>query len=235
MNQLELFPQRFSCDPIRYVTPTQRIESEQECTQLPMSPFLIQELVFELAQNHFLKNSPKSLGFLIDQQYQLDPAKTGMILRIGHDWQERKAGSCPALFIFRDDVQYTYPTMNMGAGRYNVAESEKGKLMYRGMSCSIACIGKTVGFCEQLAEYVKVPFVTYAEVIQRDFKLRKFRVKGVSKPQQYRTAVDNFIVIISMEIWFDEGFILKRDDLKLKTITREIFDGCLTRLPLETQ
>jgi len=237
MSQLELFPERFSCNPTRYVTPTQREVAINGRYEMPLTAWNVQNLIFEFAQDHLLRNPPKSLGFVIDQTYSLDPSESQILLGIGHDWQDRKVGSCPAFFVFRDDIQYNAPTMGQNSGVNDVAESEKKKLYFRGMSCSMACIGKTVGFCEQLAEYMKIPYVSYAEVIQRDFKLRKFRVTGVGKPQQYRATpgVNNFIIIINMQVWFDEGFVLKRDDLKIKTITREIFDGCLARTPIQLQ
>ena len=65
------------------------------------------------------------------------------------------------------------------------------------------------------------------EILNRfaEFKFRRFRLSGVSKPQIYVESSDHFIVVLSIETVFDDSVVIYKDDLKLKTVSSLIFDG----------
>ena len=94
-------------------------------------------------------------------------------------------------------------------------------------------IGYPIAMAEMLAEYAKAAILPYQQEIQRDFSFRRFRVTSIGKPENNKNieAKDNFAIIISIEVVYDDGWIIKRDDLKLKTVSRVVFDA-LSNKPL---
>jgi hypothetical protein len=203
--------------------------------RLTLTPWTVQNIIYETVQDHMLKNSPQKSGYTFSRTYDLDPNKSQIKLEIGHDWGSDTPGQRPACFVFRDAVQYAHPTIGQLTDKVVAEESEETRLHFRGMNCSIACIGKTVGFVEQFADWIKTPFVTFGLEIKRAFKFRQFKIAGITPPQPYKEAVNNFIIVIQFQTSFDESEVVSRDDLKIKTISRQIFDGMLPRVPLKLQ
>ena len=103
--------------------------------------------------------------------------------------------------------------------------SDTAKMLMNTLPINIAVLGAPLATAEMLADYTKQAFISFQQEIQRDFSFRRFRVKSVSAPKAYSEAKDYFVVNIGIEVVYDEGWVLRRDDLKLKSIGLAIFDS----------
>jgi hypothetical protein len=224
-------------DFIVYNRTAQQLETAINDTQIPRLSFnawTAQNIVFELIRNYFLANTPASLGFPIQHKFDLDPLKSEIFLEISYNYSAVTASKRPAIFIGRDDLRIISPTIgqHLGPGRYR--DSETSRLTINQVPVKIVVISHPVMLAELLAEYVKQPLLYFQQEILNDFGLRRFRLVNISKPEVMAEQKDNFRITLSVEIAFDEGWVIKRDDLKLKTVSRDIFDK-LTGVQFEAQ
>ena len=65
----------------------------------------------------------------------------------------------------------------------------------------------------------------HQEQIRKDFAFRRFRLNKLSAPTIYVEAKDNFMVSLDIETAYDDGWMIKLQDLKLKTVSKVIFDS----------
>ncbi len=198
-----------------------------------MNPWTVQQLVYELVVNHWMTNDPEKSGFPFKQKYDPDYKKSDVHIAIANDWKPDQPQKRPAVFIARDDAQFQTITMKQDTD-IDVAESERSKLGLVTMPIRIACIGTNIGMTEMVAEFTRTPFRYFQQEIQHDFGFRKFRLVGQSSPQIYVESKDHFIVVLSIQTTFDDQWIVKGDHLRIKTISKTIFDGVLNR-PLLNQ
>lgn len=192
---------------------------------LNLNAWSIQNIVYELVTNYMVANPPDTLGFNFAARYSKDSTKSGILVDIAYNWDGAVAGKRPAIFIQRGDWDFKHPTMGQSINLRNMVESEDERFAMNILPIVIKVIASPVGFAEQLAEYVRQPILHYRKEIQRDFNLRQFKLSEVSKPQIYVEAREYFAIMISIEVAFDEGWVIKADDLKLKSVGRVIFDG----------
>jgi hypothetical protein len=224
-------------DFLVYNKTAQQIETEINDTQIPKISFnawTAQNIVFELIRNYFLANTPASLGFPIQHKFDLDPLKSEIFLEISYNYSAVTASKRPAIFIGRDDLRIAHPTFGQRLGPGNYIDSESSRITINVVPVKITVVGHPVMLTELLAEYVKQPLLYFQQEILNDFGLRRFRLVTVSKPEVMTEQKDNFKITLVVEIAFDEGWIIKRDDLKLKTVSRDIFDK-LTGLQFTAQ
>lgn len=200
---------------------------------LHLTPWVVQNIVFELIANYSLANDPNLSQFPFPQRYDPNPKKSTLHIAIANHWEPGTPEKRPAIFIEREDATYRNMVMNQVSG-YNVPESELQKLSTAQMNVNIACIAKGVGSAEAIAEYVRNPFLQFQQEIRKDFGFRMFKLAAVSKPQKYVESQDNFIVLLTVQTAFDDNWIVKGDDLKIKTVSRIIFDS-LTGKPVTDQ
>lgn len=197
---------------------------------LNLNAWSVQNIVYELLINYMTVNLPEALGFNFLARYDKDQTKSGILVDIAYNWDAARAGKRPAIFIQRGDWDLTHPTMGQSISLGGMKDSENEKLSINMVPIIIKVIASPIGFAEQLAEYVRQPLIYYQNEIRRDFNFRRFRVKEISKPQIYVEAKEYFVIMISIEVAFDEGWIIKGDDLKLKTIGRVIFDSITSKI-----
>ncbi len=205
------------------------IESRDPVPTLILNGWVVQNIVYELLANYFLMIPPKDVNAGFSYQYKVDSKgviahDSGIFLDIGFNWKQDVVGKRPAIFVHRGDEKYTFPTMGQTL-HVNAKESETTKLTFTAMEITVSCIATEIGLVEQVAEYVKTPLITYQTEIQRDFRFRRFRVREKSKPSLFTETKEHFVIELALEINFDEGCIVKRDDLKLKKVSRLLFDG----------
>lgn len=200
---------------------------------LSLTPWTVQNIVYELIVNHYMTNDPAASGYVFTQRYDPDFRKSSIHIAIANNWEANTPEKRPAIFIERGDASFNNPTLHQGVA-LNVKESEYQKLSLTSMDINIGCIAKGVGFTEQLSEFTRSPFRYFQEQIRRDFGFRKFKLANVSKPQLYVESQDNFIVLLTLQTAFDDNWIVAGDDLKIKTIPRIIFDT-LTSKPFTNQ
>lgn len=200
---------------------------------LMLTPWTVQNIALEMVANHFLNNDPIANGYHFKQKFDSDKMKSEVFLDIAYHWDAKVIGQRPAIFVQRDSSRTASPVINQTIGM-NVANSEKTKLNLNYMNIGIACIATNLGFVEELADFVKQPFLYYQEQIREDFRFRRFRLEDISRPQIYLEAKDHFIVMLTIATVFDERWTITGDDLKIKTISKTIFDK-LSDQPLLNQ
>lgn len=197
---------------------------------LVLSPWTAQNLVLELVANYSYNNPPRSMGYPFDQTYDPDRKKTTIFIDLAYNWDAATVQMRPAIFIQRGDAAYNFPTMGGTFGGSNHAESNYAKAGICAMPIFVKCIATNVGFTENLADYVRQGLMQHQYTIQQDFGFRKFRLKQATAPTIYIEAKEHFQVVLGIEAEFTEGWIIHGDDLKLKTVSRSLFDGATNRL-----
>jgi hypothetical protein len=178
-------------------------------------------------------NPPQKEGYAFAQKYDPDNIKTGISLDIAYHYNDAVIQKRPGVFVSRGEVTFAYPTMNQMIGM-NVRESEKEKFSLLQMPVVVSVVATNVGFVEQLAEYVFRIFVRLQEVIRNDFSLRQLKVQTLGQPALYLESKDHFKIDITLLSAFDMGTVIKRDDLKLKTLSYTVFTSCVEQ-PLTQQ
>lgn len=193
-------------------------------SKLSLTAWNVQSIVYELLANYMSSNDPEELGFKFKQKYSTDNTKSGIVLDIGYNWKTTEANKIPAVFISRGDLELKGLTIGTTVG-INSVNSEASRLLLNTMQLQIACVATNLGFTEQFAEYVKQAFTTFSQEIKREFGFRKFHIQSMSKPTFYLESKEKFVVSLLLDVAFDDGWIVQRNDLKLKSVGRTIFDG----------
>ena len=213
---------------VPYTTPDDLTKIQQReadaAKKLRLTPFNVQEIVFELIRNYMLANSGEDEGYSFKQKYNVDASKSDIVLDIAYNWKAKNAEKLPAIFVQRGDAKVGYPTMGQAVSR-NPKESEETRMGFVSFNIEVACIATTLGLTEQFADYVRQPLMLFRNEIKEAFGFRKFSLNEISKPTIYVEGKDNFVVRLGIETVYDEGWTVKADDLKLKTVSRAIFDG----------
>lgn len=219
--------QQESCgfpDPA-YVAPTVREKEEQDKKKLILTPWIVQNICYEVIKNYMIENTPQRMGYRFKQKYSADDLESGIVLDIAYNYKDIVIQKRPAVYVARGDAAYTYPTINQTIKSNNL-ESEKAKYAILQMPVTVSVIGTNVGFTEQLAEYISQPLFFLQETIRNDFCLRQFKLAAVGGPQLYLESKDHFVVNIIINTAFDMFGMVKGDHLKLKTISHTVFTSC---------
>lgn len=193
-------------------------------SQMALTAWNVQSIVYELLANYMLANDPQKIGFRFTQKYDVDKAKSGIHLDIGYNWKTTEASKTPACFITRGDLKLQKLTLGEMVD-IDTKVSETSRLSLNRMEIQVNCIAEPVGFTEQFAEYVKQAFMSFSQEIRAQFGFRRFQLVGMSKPAIYLESKTKSIVVLTIDVAFDEGWTVRGNDLKLKTVSRAIFDG----------
>jgi len=209
-----------------YISPFMREAEDSDKRAIVLTPWTVQNICYELLSNYMQDNPPQALGYSFSQKYDTDPLKTTIFLDIAYNYKDSVVQKRPAIFVTRGPATFKYPTMNQAITQ-NYKESEVGKMAIVMMPLTIDVIATNVGFTELVAQYVYSIFLKLREVVKNDFNLRQFIMTGLSQPVLYQESKDHFKVSISIDTAFDMGYIIKGDDLKLKTVSYTVFtDTC---------
>ena len=199
-------------------------QSNEAAPQVPLSPWVVQGIIYELVTNFMLKNTPTSMGYPLKLTYDKDKLKSDIFVDVAYNYNATVANKRPSVFISRGDCAIKGLTMGHTVGMVP-AESELYRLLTNTVPINVAVIASPIMAVELLADYVKQAFVSFQQEIQHDFGFRKFRLSAVSKPAIYVESKEYFVVNLSIEVVYDEGWMLRRDDLKLKSVGMAIFDS----------
>ena len=201
------------------------VEPNIEGEFLYLTPFVVQRIVYEVIRNYMIANPPKECGVSLAQTYDMDDAKSQIFLDIAYNWKTQAINKLPAIYVQREDVTITSPTIGQSID-LNARDSRDTRLIINEMPIIVSCIAAApVAVVEYLAEYVKQPLLYYRKEVTMDFRLRRFRVLKVTKPELLAVGKSNFVVNIMLNTAFDEGWVIQKDSLKLKTGSLKIFDG----------
>jgi hypothetical protein len=210
---------------VAYVSPYVRESLEQDERIMVLTPWTVQNICYEIIKNYMLENPPQKEGYKFTQTYAADDFETGIALEIAYHYKDAVIQKRPAIYVSRGDVTVQFPTINQTIGA-NHKDSEKTKLAILQMPINLAVVATNIGFAEQLAQYIFRIFLRYQEVIRDDFCLRQFKLVSIGQPILYLESKDHFVVNVQLQAVFDMGSVIKRDDLRLKTITYTVFTSC---------
>jgi hypothetical protein len=210
---------------VAYVSPYVREKLEQDTRIMVLTPWTVQNICYEIIKNYMLENPPQKEGYKFTQTYSADDFETGIALEIAYHYKDAVIQKRPAIYVSRGPVMTQFPTINQTIGSVP-RESEITKLAIMQMPINLAVVATNVGFVEQLAQYVFKIFLRYQEVIRNDFCLRQFKLVSIEQPTLYLESKDHFVVNVQLQAVFDMGSVIKRDDLKLKTVSYTVFTSC---------
>ncbi len=196
--------------------------TKEECA---LTPFRVQNIVYEILEQHLLINDPEKLGYPFTQKYNTDETKSQIFIDISNNWKAGSAQKRPAVFVYRGDAQFQVGPNTFGQTSFiNVAESETGLYTKVQMPIILNCIAGPVGFAETFADYIKYPFLYFWKNIQEEYCFRRFKLVNISAPEQFTIdAKDSFSVKLTIMTEFYDMWGLIGDDLKLKTVAQEIY------------
>lgn len=225
----------------RFSTPyTSRVLREVQQTSRPecqLTPFRVQAIVFDILKNHLILNNPKDLGFPFDETYDPDPAKSKIFIDLSNNWKTQAPQKRPAAYVFRGEAEYGKANTNF-IGELMSSDpmtSEDTYMKIVTMPIVINCIHSPVGAAESFAEYIKYPFLYFSKQIKEEYCFLKFKLASVSPPEQnLNDAKDAFNIKMIIETEFSDAWIVKKDDLKLKTVNTSVYTE-LTEKPLQNQ
>lgn len=216
-----------------YISNQERERQDNADDCLHLNPWVAQTIAYEIIQNFMIENDPKKMGYTFDQKYNSDKTKSTIHLEIAYDWRADVANKRPGIFISRGDAQIGNMTFSSVIG-LNPSESEEFKMSQVALPLTVSVVAAPVGLTEQLADYVKQPLAYYSQVIQNDFGFSRFRLVSISKPQMVQEAKENFVVELGLQVVYHDGWVVRGDDLKLKTFSALIYDN-VKKKPLENQ
>lgn len=214
---------------VSYISPSDRNTEEKDERVMILTPWTVQNICYEVIKNYMISNPPQKEGYRFSQKYDPDELKSGISLEIAYHYKDSVIQKRPGIFVSRGDANFSFPTINQTIG-INNKESEKSKYTLLQMPILIAVVATNVGFAEQLAEYIFKIFFRYQEIIRNDFCIRQIKLATLSSPQLYLESKDHFMVNIQLLLAFDMGAVIKGDDLKLKTVSYNIFMNCIDTL-----
>jgi hypothetical protein len=217
-------------DIVDYVSPFYRGLSscEEKERKIIMSPWIVQNICFELLANYMLANDPKAQGYTFSQRYARDARESDIFLDIALNYRDDVLQKRPGIFVSRGAVTYVRPTFNQQVGG-DSRNSSKDKLIIARMPVSVSVVGTNVGFVEQLTEYASGAFMDFEEQIRNDFFFRHFKLESTTQPSLYLESKDHFVVTMNIATDFDIGFTITGDHLKLKTVGFAVFTDCLNK------
>jgi len=218
---------------LSYLPPIQREFETGGVSTLRLTPFNVQRIVVELVRQHWLYNNPSINGYTFQERYAVNDSDSDVYIDVGFNLKMNPVSKRPSIIVTRSDANYGALTINQQIEN-NPKESEKVKLHTITMGLSISVIASPVALAETMAEWTAQPLEDYEEQIRTAFKMRRFRMAAIQRPQLYKEAKDFFIVVIPIEVVFDSRVVIRKEDLKLKTVARSIFLG-MNNQPLTEQ
>lgn len=201
-----------------------------------LNPWRVQNIVFEILQNHLLVNKPKDIGFSFDQTYDKDETKSKIFIDLSHNWKASTPQKRPAVFVYRGDANYNTSPQIFGSKAFiDVPESTVGEISKVKMQIMLNCIAGPVGFAENFADYIKYPFLYFWDNIQKEYCFDVFKLVNISAPEQFSAdAKDTYSVKLTIATEFHDTWAIKQDALKLKTVDTDVYTAASEK-PLTSQ
>ncbi len=220
---------------IAYVNPYTREDYNDPLKKntLVLNAWVVQNIVYELIKIHLITNDPAKQGFSFKQRYNVDSTKSDIYLDLAYNWNASVVNKRPAVVVQRGQESISHSVFSNTIGS-SVMDSLKTKQTINTLPILISCIATNVGFVEQFSDYIKMPLLHHGEEIYRDFGFRKFRLLAKSAPELVAEAKDYFRINLQIETSYDEMWKVIGDDLKLKTVSKTIFNNLLEG-PLKNQ
>lgn len=201
-----------------------------EHRSISLNNYTVPRIVYHIIKNFMIGNTPDQAGVRLVQTYDPDYTKSQILLDMGYHWRTKDLSKVPAIFIQREDATYTTPTMGQHEGS---GKNVDHRVALCTLPVTVSCVAaEPIAVVENLAEYVKQPLLYFRNEVQLDFGFRRFQLMEVSKPKLVPEGKNNFFIDITMKIVYDDNWNVRRDSLKLKHLTVNLFDQMWT--PLQT-
>jgi len=200
-----------------------RYKELQQDDYLYLNGYNVQRIVYELIKNYMVANPPDTCGINLAQRYDLDITKSSIFLDVSYNWKAQAIDKVPAIYVQRGNIDIKSPTLTQSI-HVSPLESEDTRITINTMPVIVTCVAASpVAVVENLAEYVKQPLLSFRREIKQDFRLRGFFLTQISSPTLLPESKTNFAVNLTVNTVFDESWMIKRDDLKIKSC-QVIFD-----------
>jgi hypothetical protein len=191
---------------------------------LPLTAYNTTRIVYQVIKLYMLTNTPEQAGIKLAQTFNADPVKSQIKLEMAWNWKTQDMSKVPAVYIQREDVAYTYPTLGQKRAMTKGNQIEE-RFALATMPITITCVAaEPLAVVENLAEYVKQPLLYFRREVQDDFGIRRFELKGVSKAKLVQEGKNNFNIDLNLEVVFDENWKVDKDAIKIKHIGIQLFD-----------
>lgn len=184
----------------------------------------MQSVVYELLRNYFSspKNTLEALGYPLKLKYDREESKSDITLTISFKYDDHIAGKRPAIYVGRGALDITQPTIGQAVAA-NPQEGETTKMTINRCPVTVTVIAAPLMTAELLIDWVKTGLMYHQTAILNDFRLRRFKVVNISKPEIFKENKDYFVITLTLDTAFDEGWVITRKDLKIKTVAFKIY------------
>ena len=202
------------------------------CRNLELNAYTVTRIVYEVIKTYMLSNTPEQAGVRLQQTFDADYKKSGILLDIAYNWRKKDMSKVPAIFVQREDVTYKTPTMGQNS-TMRTANAPENKFAMATMPVVVTCVAaEPLAVVENLVQYIKQPLLYFRNDVQNDFGITRFQLAQISKPKLLDEGKNNFYVDLTVNISYPEGWVVNRDSLKIKHIGVQLFDYIWT--PLQT-
>lgn len=199
------------------------IDCPKTCNTIKLNVYWATRIVYEVIKTYMLTNTPEQAGVVLKQTFDADYKKSGILLDMGYDWRTKDMSKVPAIFVQREEATYKTPTMGQHEG-FKINKDNRFAICH--LPVTISCVAaEPLTVVEQLAEYVKQPLLYFRNEIQLDYGIRRFQLVQMGKPTIVGTGKNNFCVDLTVNIDFDDQWVVQKDALKLKHINIELVDA----------
>ena len=202
----------------------QLISDKIDCPYIYLNAYNVQRIVYELIKNWMMSNSPQSCNVDLASVYDKDDSKSGILLDIGFNFKATTPSKLPAIYVQRSKVAISSPILDQTITNC-AKESENSRFTLSEMAVKVTCLAAApIAVVENLAEYVKQPLLYFRKEIKTDFNFRKFQLMEISAPEYIKESKDVFKIDLVIDTQFSDNWVVKKDDLKLKTVSQILFD-----------
>lgn len=188
-----------------------------------LSPFRVINILYEIIEEHMLRNDPDILGYSFSQRYTQDQKQSTISLAVNYNWKADTAGKRPAIYLARGDAT-TNGSVTLGQTMsLDVKTSTEDRLGLVSIPISIIVLANGIGFAEEFADYIKYPFMHFAKEISQEFCFKRLRLLRIGKPELYGgDAKDCFLIELSVLVEYYDIHSITGDYLPFKTMQTEV-------------
>ena len=202
---------------------------DDDC-KITLSNYTVPRIVYQIIKLYMMNNRPEDVGIILKQKFDPDQTKSDILLDIGFNWKTQVMSKVPAVFIQREDATYKTPTFGESTASDQITGKET-RVAIVSLPIVVTCVAaEPVAVVEQFAEYIKQPLLYFRREIQVDYGIRSFILEKVSAPKLLAEGKNNFYINLILNVDYNDGWTISRNDLKVKRIDITLFDQLNTFL-----
>lgn len=154
-----------------------------------------------------------------DNQEEMDIEHTGIVIEAAELPRREITGKCPQIIIKRGDITMNRPGI-MGSREVGITPVTAGTLhsmLFQGQ-WSVIASSVVLGVAERIGWEVLLYFLELENVIQRFYRLSRFRVANLSEVAVGESEGPDYLVVMQLEIAFNSGWEVAAQAPRLKNI-----------------